>query len=225
VAYALVGSVGALATSSSGGAITPAWGTGENRTAGNLLVAWWAADYAYVQAVPSGWTLAVGSSSLAAIYYRVATGGDAAPTFGALSSTTQYVQLAEFSGGVTSNVLDQTGYSSVAGSPTTATLSAADRATGELLVAATMDYRSASVTNTDSLTSNNGTFTYTQRTSGTTNLFVTFGYAVTTANASADTVVRTSTNTTNFSSAGLVGASFGLFVPVYDPLTTMHGTW
>ena len=97
VGVKLVGSAGAINATAVAASNSPAWGAGESRTAGNLLIAF--ASYANNAATtPSGWTLmqnAIGNNMKQALYYLIATGGDAAPTWpaGAGSIVTQ---LAEF---------------------------------------------------------------------------------------------------------------------------------
>lgn len=123
--YALVGSVGAVVQSSSGGSITTlAWGSGETRAANNLLVCFVAVDgSATAPAAPSGWSAMVatppaGTTCTAQIFYKIATGSDAAPTIAAVSGAVVSAQLAEFSHGVTTTPVDQTGTAT----DTTATL-------------------------------------------------------------------------------------------------------
>src|SRR6516162_4966998 len=128
MSFALVGSVGSITpTSGTGGAtVSPAWGTGEFRTAGNLLVCW-CIDCASVTipTTPAGWSVAKsispGTDGGAAIFYKIATGGDAAPTIS--GSSRLYAQLAEFAAGAGTVIsLDQTGsVDSGGGTTTTAT--------------------------------------------------------------------------------------------------------
>ena len=94
MAYALVGTAAPVATGAAA-ALNPAWGTNQNRTAGNLLVCWVAATVSAGTPVwsiptPSGWLRAAyavcsgggaGNTPVVAIFYRIATGADAAPSF------------------------------------------------------------------------------------------------------------------------------------------------
>ncbi|HTY27934.1 MAG TPA: glycosyl hydrolase family 28-related protein, partial [Mycobacterium sp.] len=79
------------------GTVTSSWGGGQNRTAHNVLVAAVAAGAATSVSgltATSGWTQAAYSAnagtahSLAAFYWKVAAGSDAAPAFGATLSGT-----------------------------------------------------------------------------------------------------------------------------------------
>jgi hypothetical protein len=102
--YTLVGSVGAVVTSSfESQPVSPAWGTGQSRSAGNLLIMWvTGAGATTVPTTPSGWSIAVaetstaGSGATASIFYLIATGGDAAPTIPGVFLITWSARLAEF---------------------------------------------------------------------------------------------------------------------------------
>lgn len=139
--YALVGTVGGADQGSSGGAITPAWGTNEGRQVGNLLVMWLlGTGTATLPTVPSGWTSAIqvaGTSCSASIFYKIAAGNDGQPTVAAVTSTVLTGTLAEFQGNlITASPVDQTASATGTTSPLAATAASDDQATGELVVGA-----------------------------------------------------------------------------------------
>lgn len=193
----LVGTVGAAgpSVSNGGGSRTPAWGTGSNRTAGNLLVAicsdpstntFWSTGNP-----PAGWSTAItkagASFGAVGIYYKIAAGGDAAPTFN--GGNRLYAQLMEFTGNAAASVLDQTGTLAFAATPATVTAAAADAASGELIIAAfsTRDLTNANTT----LAMNNATAQASNSNGGTAPDMFNFGYGITTGNASADSATQT----------------------------------
>ena len=102
MAIALLGTIGTVSVGGSGASVTPAWGSSENRTAGNLLVLTVATTgSATLPAAISGWSIALqkaGTSCSVSIYYKVAAGTDAAPTVPAVTSAIHNARLAEFSG-------------------------------------------------------------------------------------------------------------------------------
>ena len=221
MAIALVGTIGAVTTGASGAAITPAWGTSENRTAGNLLVAWVTAQTttgaATLPATPSGWTLAKSASATAqassAIYYKIATGADTAPTFALVASTVLQGRLAEYSGANTLStawVLDQTGNGTTTStSPLVSTNALSDWQTQDLVI---YDYAitySAAATKTLTPTLNNGqtAVTVSSAASSTVNHYV-FGYSLsTTGNNGPDSCSMAFTTTSAVGAAGCT-ASF-----------------
>ncbi len=97
-------------TRATSGSVTGSWGTGQNRTAGHLLVAMVSAGGSTASAAalstPSGWTQQVVTSNVAttanawvAVYTKVATGGDSAPAFtatltGTVAMTVTLLELA-----------------------------------------------------------------------------------------------------------------------------------
>jgi hypothetical protein len=218
VAYALVGTIGVASQGAVSAAVTPAWGTGESRTAGNLLIAFASVTgISTGPAAPSGWTpagTAAGGSCFAAIYYKIATGADAAPTFGAITGGLIAAQLAEFSGN-SSTPLDKQGSANGSSSPITATCSAADTTSGELLLMCIADRRSTARANNNTWTSNNGTVTQAGSNNGVSSAdHYSFGYIVgTTSNASADTAVCTISVTTSIVGLAVASASFLLAPP------------
>lgn len=145
MAITLVGSAGAAAQSASGASVTPAWGAGAARTAGNLLICTMTASRGSpAVAAPAGWTTAVShntggtTGTNSAVYYKIAAGGDAAPTIAASTSAVTSAQLYEFTGNA-SAPLDQVGSTGeVAVPPATpqvATAAAADAAPTDLIIA------------------------------------------------------------------------------------------
>lgn len=98
-------------TRATSGSVTGTWGTGQNRTAGNMLYAFVSAGGATASAAaistPSGWTqvdvignTATTANAWVAVYEKVAAGSDAAPAFTATLSGTaaMTVTLLELSG-------------------------------------------------------------------------------------------------------------------------------
>lgn len=111
------------------GSVTAAWGNGQQRAAGNLLVAVVSATgttSAATISTPSGWTqqVTVGGATAAtcALYTKTAAGADAAPAFtSTISGTaTMTVQLLELVNAATTSPLDTSGTST--GSGTVASL-------------------------------------------------------------------------------------------------------
>lgn len=160
MAYALVGSAGAVA--SGGNNLQPAFG--QATTAGNLLICWFTSDTNAVnQHIPTGWSAATGigganSGGDFGVLYKANCGsGETAPTLTWDSVTTVVACLAEFSGGATTSPLDQTKTTAAAGSsPSAVTSAGADVAAGELIIAIQLDGLSKAGTVTTSHTYNNG---------------------------------------------------------------------
>jgi hypothetical protein len=219
MAFALVGTIGVASQGAVTSAVTPAWGTSENRTAGNLLICFVAVTGVTTQAVtPSGWTQgpSQGANSCSTtIFYKIAAGADAAPTIAAITSGIIAAQLAEFSGNATSSPIDQNSSGGSTSSPVTVNLVTPDVASGELLVMAGADFRSAARTPTDSLTSNNATITAAGNNNGVSSAnHYSFGYSLaTTSNASGDTAVMTCSVTTSITGLAISAASFKLAPP------------
>jgi hypothetical protein len=214
MAYALVGTIGVV---SSGTSFTPTWGTGETRTADNLLICFASIPSSqFPPTTPSGWLIAkqlAGTSCNATIYYRIATGGDAGPIISSTIAT--FAQLAEFSGNATSSPLDQSGSAAGTSSPLTATNSAIDTASAELIVMAGVDFRSTARSPNDTWTSNNATIVQAGNNNAvsSTNHY-SFGYSLaTTSNAAADTAIMTCSVTTSITGLAIVAATFRLLPP------------
>ena len=232
MAGALVGTIGTVVTAAAGSGVSPAWGAGESRAAGNLLILWVAGcNSTSFPPTPAGWTIAnraagTAGSATGTIFYTNAVGGDAAPTVGAPTGggTTLFAQLAEFSGLAATSPVDQaTGNAGGTTSPLTATNAAADASSGELLIGiGAALYTATTGTKTMVLTSNNATLTSSTNQGGTIINEYDFAYGFTTANASADTMVNTY-STTRITGAMVCEASFKLFVqPPAPPIRRMN---
>lgn len=156
---ALVGAPGTFAPFPGGeqAPLTPPWGTGSSRSSGNLLICWVSGISVIettappIPPTPAGWTLACSTYFViedetdqygaAAIFYKVATGGDAAPTLAFNTSGNAYqAMLAEFSGASVVSPLEQTAFSSVGGTgfPEDLGTENADANLGNLFISATM---------------------------------------------------------------------------------------
>jgi hypothetical protein len=88
MAVGLVGTAGAISLGAANTAVTPSWGSGENRVAGNLLVEWVNVHgTATLPSAPNGWSIAkqqAGTLCSASIFYKQAVGGDAAGQIAAM---------------------------------------------------------------------------------------------------------------------------------------------
>ena len=207
MAVALVGTIGVVSGPTLNTALTPAWGTSENRTAGNLLVLWVAVDA--VATLPSltanaaGWSVfkqVAGTSCSMTIYTKRANGGDAAPTVGAISSGYVSCQLAEFSGVGSTTAYSSSSATGTTTSPIVATNGAIDPVTGMLVLVGAADFYSSAATKTLTHTVTGGAATITATSNAGTSIarHYSFGYGPTTTNASAtsDSYAFTTTNGT-----------------------------
>ena len=120
---------------------SPSWGTGNGGVTivGDLLVLW---IYTYtannLSSVTSGWTQAPSTDTYVYIYYKVAAGGDAAPTLTLANYDKTWAMLGEFSGTAASSPNDSTGTGPGSGGSTqVVSNAAADSAAGDLIVAVT----------------------------------------------------------------------------------------
>jgi hypothetical protein len=188
---ALVGTAGTPVLGAYQGAISPPWGSGESRTAGNLLICWHTGfEQITYPTTPAGWSIAahaqLSGGGNVSLFYKVAAGGDAAPTFGSLGSQTQAAGLSEFSG-LSSTPLDQSGAARTTTSPIVKTLDSADVASGELVIAIGCLYYPASASLISSHTFNNGVSpTYIHNDATSTQCHYRFAYGLTTGNSVAD---------------------------------------
>lgn len=213
--FSLVGTAGSATVGSLGAAVTASYGAGETRAANNLLVCWVDGfNHSNLPTTPSGWSIAeqdgVGSPIFGSstIFYKIATGGDAAPTIALVSGEVWIVRLAEFQGNAHTTPLDQIGLAS-GSSPRTATLASTDAAAKELVVSAAAIIPTTSTTVTSSTAMNNGaTATTISNDGSSTGTHYSFSYGITTGNAGADTSTVTSTGT--LSGIVVVAASFKL---------------
>lgn len=220
MAIALVGTAGVSSQSTAGGDLTPAWGTGESRTAGNLLVCL-VADTSNAgsgaPATPSGWTLAKqanGGNSDALIFYKVAAGSDAAPTLthtGTLGLIA--AQLLEFSGA--DGTVDKTsvGLTDQTTSPGVVAMTAADTQSGDLVVYSYAIAYTTAATKTFTDTLNNGQVVHKDDNAGTSTVnHYHFNWSITTGNSAADQDSLAVT-TTKLSTITATGASFNPGAP------------
>lgn len=190
---ALVGSAGVVSIGSSGAAVTPAWGTGSNRSVGNLLLlVVFSNGGSAVPNNPTGWnSFAPGTGDAIShnivIFNKEAAGADAAPTVAAITSSVLTAQLYEFSGNANVSLpLDRDGGTNGTTSPVVATATGADTGPGELVCVAGVSTASMSATATLTHTVNNGvTITSTNNNSTSTTAHYNFGYGITTSNAAA----------------------------------------
>lgn len=207
MAYALRGSVGAVATGTA--SVVPA--LPQVPLTGSLLVAWIVAPSGSPSAgTMSGYTFAGVAGTSASIYYKVATASESNPTF--TGSGTMFARIAEFTGNDTVSPKDQNGANTAVTSTATATCAGADAAGGELVVAGSLYLYSmaGTVTNSHSAYNNGATATGAANNNATsTTTHYVFDYGITTGNAAADAVTDTFT-TTNISLHALVVVSFKL---------------
>lgn len=215
MAFALVGAAGTASVGASGANVTPVWGAGANRTAGNLLVAALSVTGANTNpSAPSGWTKdasSIGGSSVSAsVYHRIATGGDAAPTFLGVTGGILAVHLEEWSGNdTTSNVRWANGNTFGTTSPVTATISLADTAVGQLVVMAGADFRSAARAPNDTWTSNHGTPTLRASNNGVSSTdHYSHATLVANSNSGADTAIMTASVTTSITGLAAAASSY-----------------
>jgi hypothetical protein len=192
MAISLVGTIGSVVVGTSGSSLTPTWGSGESRSAGNLLVCWVTGTGHSPTPVANGWSLASvsGYSSPAyftsAILYKVATGADAAPTITASTGLTWYAQLGEFNG-TSANPLVRAVNASSSTQSVTATSPVADPLSKNLIITSTAFYRNIAAVTTINNTLNNGASSVnTNNSSSNVTQNYSFGYGLTTGNSSPD---------------------------------------
>jgi hypothetical protein len=216
MAVALVGTIGAASVGALSTAVTPAYGTGETRVAGNLLILYCTiTGSATLPTTPSGWSIAkqvAGTSCSATVYYKVAAGNDAAPTIALVTGGYIVGQLAEFSGVAATTPLDQSGSATGTTSPVTATFAGADTTAGELIVACGADLRSVARASNDTWTGNHCTFILGGSNNGVSNLrHYSDAYAVaTSSNAGADTAIMTLSIATSITGLAVAAVTFKL---------------
>lgn len=190
--FALVGSVGAAVLPGVNSAATPSFGTGEGRTAGNLLICWaTCGGVATLPTPPTGWSTGVqqaGTSCSASVFYKIAVGTEGTTvTVPSVAGGTLKAQLAEYTGAVLSSPADQSGGAAGTTSPIVATAGGADAAAGNLVVAASHAFYSAAATKTLGDTLNNGATAISSANNATSTAnHYSFCYGVTTGNGGAD---------------------------------------
>ena len=219
MAIALVGAAGAVSQSASGAAVTPAWGTGANRTANNLLICCvTVAGSVTLPATPAGWTLdanRAGTLCAALLFIKVATGADAAPTIPAVTGAVISAQLYEFSGTAAVSPHDRGSTAAGTATPIIATNSAADIQAGSLLMQVGGARNSTARTNTLTHTPNNGAgSTSSNNNAVSTQNHYNYAYGLTTSNAAADS------DSMAFGTAQLSGAVLAIssFKPALAPI-------
>lgn len=215
MAFATVGTNTSPTVGSSGAAVTPSWGTGQSRTAGDLLLCQVAVSgSATLPTTPSGWSVGsqqAGANCSVTIFYKVAAGIDAAPTIAAITSGVIVAWLGELSGGATVSPVDQTASAAGTTTPQTATCSSPDQQADELVIACGVARYTVAGVKTLSQGFNNsitGVQSAQNNSTSTTNHY-NFAYGTTTANASSDQVSLSFT-TTNIGGAAQAVASFKL---------------
>lgn len=195
MAFSLVGTRGVANLTVANTANTPSWGTSENRTLNNLLILWVAGSLTGTTfpSTPAGWSVAsqkAGASvCTASIFWKIATGADAAPTVGAIAGIVWSTALAEFTNTAYTSALDKAaGATSAAVSPVVATNGSVDNSSGDLILACASTVNSINALNTGSAhTFNNGASSNSQNNpaSSRTNHYD-FSYGFNTSNAAAD---------------------------------------
>lgn len=216
MAYALVGTMGAVSTGATGASVTPVFGAGQSRTAGNLLVSWAVGEGSGIAAAGGitaglGWTIpATGAGAsvgaYAVIAYRIATGADAAPTWGGLANVVIQARVSEFSGNPTTFGTIPFGTNSLttATSPLVATNNATDATTGVLICTCYAFNYSAAATKTFTPTLTGGTLTSVSDAATSTANHYHFGFSISTSNASADSISMVWTTTNRVEAAGVI---------------------
>lgn len=216
--FALVGSAGTVSVGASGASVTPAYG--QSPTALNLLVLWTAVQTgsgaASVPATPSGWTLgefAVGVAGAAVVvFWKIAVGGDSAPTVAGLASSIISARLAEFSGNSLTPA-DTGGVGAGTGATLIVTADHYDQQGGDLVISGFSESYSVAGTKTLTVAGNNGQSLTTVTSAGSSTVaHYVFSYS-TTGNTSStytgfDAVTLTQTTTNILGSAGVVFSFF-----------------
>jgi hypothetical protein len=212
MAAPLVGTAATVTVGTSGAAVTTTWGTGQNRTKGNLLVCYAAVGgSATLPGTPTGggltWYAAStnsGTTCTACIWLALAAGGDTAPTIPAVTSGIISAQVAEFTSNSPTGYYsyDKNGYGSGTTSPLVNKNTAADTNTsGNIFLYAFSFYYSAAATKTLTSTLNNGmpgTGAETNSAATSTRYHYAFGYGLPTTHAAAaqDSMAFTTTSIT-----------------------------
>lgn len=221
--FNLQGAVGAVTASTS--TATPAFGTGQSRALGNLLICWATQELSGGTLSPTtisaGWTQAVqqtGTNTSAAVFYKIASGGDAAPTVTGTTGQAIDAQLSEFIVplGFTP-IYDQSGGATGTTSSQTGTAAAPDTTTTDMLCAAGAVRYSVGGTKALGLNSNHlvsYVVTDNNSTIQTSHYIMGYGFSTTTG-AAADTS-NVTFPTSNITEASVAFASFAL-MPTVSP--------
>lgn len=227
MAFAIVGTIGATSgIGVSGAASTPAFGTGQSRTAGNLLVCWCnGLNAGTLPGTPAGWSvlsqLGTGSTSgstvSATIFVKIATGSDTAPTIAGATNVQWQTQLSEYTGNGTIVITDQVGSATTTNvSPIVANNAAIDVAAAELFLwAYSLRNTATAAAITATPTTNNGTTTNSTQNNATSvaNHYHN-GWGVVAVNTAADQMSMAFTPTTNVNRVAMVVGSVRLLPPV-----------
>lgn len=237
MAYAQDGAVSAVATAAAASAVTPTWDAGATRPVGALLVCWAAGTttgVATVPGTPSGWSTATPSviesgtsgQAVSIIFYKIATGGDTAPTIAGAAGMTWFVQIGSWTGNDTSSPIDKTGSVNAAASPGVPTNSGVDAAIGELFCYMGTEFITTAATSAAFVsTPTNFTANDTTNKATISASHYLFGWGITTANAVADKDSITFDSAT--SNLACVCGSFKLpppaNTPAFQPIPFMGG--
>jgi len=210
---ALVGAFGTSSQPAAGSNVTPAWGAGASRAAGHLgvlyVMAEGTASAVSPPAAPSGWSQLCQYQqgfSIATIFVRTLTGGDAAPTVTGIANVNMAAALAEFSGVNTAAILDQTAGAGNVSNVTTVTNPASSLKSGELFLFLVAPLYSAAATETFIPTFNNGTPTTVANSATSTRFHYAWGYSITNANATPDQYTLNMTATNLQSAPGVIAS-------------------
>lgn len=201
---ALVGSMGTVNSTSGNTANSPTYGTGESHSAGNLGILFVGSTRSTgtgtAPGTPTGWTAiatATATSNSAGLFFRALDGSSTdLPTVAAATNMSWRCSLAEFTG-VNTTGADKFGSTTTGTTSATATNSAADTASGELLVAVASAHTSTTTLTSETFVSNlgasSGTTALTQSNNDTLSGagHMNAGFGITTSNAAADDAVFT----------------------------------
>lgn len=206
---ALVGSAGSVAVSAAGSGASPGWGTGANRTAGDLLVALVAGAEitGATPPTPSGWTLGASvtaASTSMTMFWKIAAGSDAAPTFTGHAANVQSAMLLEFaasnSGTIAATPTDKSGThtTTTTSTPNAVAASATDTGTNAQLVigGTSISYSAAAVKTLTNTPGEAMAFTSVSSAAVSTRAHYNFYWGHTNSNSAADSnsLAYTSTN-------------------------------
>lgn len=210
IQIALVGSTGALVTGTT--SVTGTWGAGQSRTANDLLTAQVTAWGSNAITAPSGWTgigsEVVSGSARTRVFYRIATGSDAAPTFTSTSASFMSIQIDEWSGNSTSSPVATSGSSTGTGTSVTVTTSGNVPQGGCLTLTSWLQYNSSS--NSATTSAGSGYSRLSNNSGSASNYHASSDYLInpTTGTTSAETETI-STSATNGAAQIVVFASLG----------------
>lgn len=215
-AFAQVGTTAGTTTGAAGAASNPSWNGNQPRTLGDLLICLVSGTGAVTTpTVPAGWIGVVvsGAAGSCGLMWKIATGGDAAPSIALASGVTWNATLLEFQGNLNNiYVRDQFGSAAATVATNTATAQRPDISAGELVCFASVASYSTSASRTNSQTINNATVTAvgTNNTGVSGTIFPEQGFGVTTTKASADSTSWTVSTTSKLVTSSTIMVSFQL---------------